>query len=366
MNPTTVFCPNLACPARGQTGQGNIGIHSRQEKRFICTQCRKTFTTTKGTAFYRLRTSTETVTLVVTLMAHGCPLQAIVVAFGFDERTVARWGARAGLHGQAVQEHLVEQPRDLGQVQADEIRVKTQGGLVWMALAMMVRTRLWLAGEVSVQRDMPLIRRLMERVRRGAAHGPLLFCTDGLCSYIRAIRETFRDPLQTGRQGRPRLRRWRNLCMAQVVKRYAQRRVVDIERRIVAGTPARVETLRHRSHGDGVINTAYIERLNATFRERLAALTRRGRALARRPLTLQHGMYLIGTVYNFCAPHASLGCGGRATTPAMAAGITDHCWSVRELLSYHVPSPRWTPPKHRGRPSHALKHLMERWGGNHG
>ena len=83
--------------------------------------------------------------------------------------------------------------------------------------------------------------------------------------------------------------------------------MVDVERRIVDGTPARVETLRRRSHGDGVINTAYIERLNATFRERLAALTRRGRALARRPLTLQHGMYLIGTVYNFCTPHASLG-----------------------------------------------------------
>ena len=62
-------------------------------------------------------------------MAHGCPLQAIVVAFGWDERTVASWGARASLHGQAVQEHLVEQPRDLGQVQADELRVKTQGGI---------------------------------------------------------------------------------------------------------------------------------------------------------------------------------------------------------------------------------------------
>src|SRR5205823_3176491 len=135
----------------------------------------------------------------------------------------------------------------------------------------------------------------------------------------------------------------------------AQRRVVDVERRIVDGTPARVETLRRRSHGDGVINTAYIERLNATFRERLASLTRRGRALARRPLTLHHGMYLIGTVYNFCTPHASLNQVGQATTPAMATGITDHCWSVRELLSYHVPSPHWTPAKHRGRPSHALK-----------
>jgi transposase-like protein len=259
MNPTTVFCPNRACPARGQTGQGTIGIHSRQNQRFICTQCRKTFAATKGTAFYRLRTPAETVALVITLLAHGCPLQAVVVAFGFDERTVAAWWARAGHQGQAVQEHEVEHPRELGHVQADEIRVKTQSGIMWMALAMMVKTRLWLAGEVSEQRDMPLIRQLIERVRRCAARPPLLICTDGLVSYIRAIRETFRDPVRIGAHGRPRLRPWRNVCIAQVVKRYAQRRVVEVERRIVDGTPARVETLRRRSQGDGVINTAFVE-----------------------------------------------------------------------------------------------------------
>jgi hypothetical protein len=225
----------------------------------MCTQCHKTFTVTQGTVFYRLRTSAELVVTVVTLLAHGCPLQAIVAAFGLDERTVAAWWARAGQQGQAIQEYMVEQPRALGQVQADEIRVKTQGHIVWMALAMMVQTRLWLAGEISKQRDRPLIRRLIERVRRGAAPGPLLFCTDGLCSYVRAIRETFRDPVHTGVQGRPRLRPWRHICIAQVVKRYAQRRVVDVERRIVDGTPARVETLRRRAQGDGVINTAYIE-----------------------------------------------------------------------------------------------------------
>src|SRR5438105_11407526 len=103
----------------------------------------------------------ETVSLVVTLLAHGCPLQAIVAAFGFDERTVADWWARSGRHGEAVQEYLVEQPRDLGHVQADEIRVKKQGGVVWMALAIMVQTRLWLGGEISAQRDMTLIRRLI-------------------------------------------------------------------------------------------------------------------------------------------------------------------------------------------------------------
>jgi transposase-like protein len=290
MDPTTTFCPNGACSARGQTGQGNIGLHACKDKRFICTECHKTCSATQGTAFSRLRTSAETVSLGVTLLAHGCPLQALVVAFGSDERTVAGWAARGGAQGQAVQEHLVEQPRDLGQGQADESRVKKQGGMVWMALARMVCTRLWLGGAVSAQRDRPLIRRLSERVRRGAAHRPLLCCTDGLVSYIRAIRETFREPVHTGTGGRPRRRPWRHVLLAQVVKRYERRRVVETTRRMVDGTPARVETLRRRSQGEGGINTASIERLHATFRERLASLTRRGRARARCTLTLQQGM----------------------------------------------------------------------------
>jgi len=361
MDPTTVFCPNTHCHARGQTGQGNIGIHSQKEQRFICHACHKTFSARKGTVFYRLRTSAETVVLVVTLLAHGCPVQAIVAAFGVDERTVAAWWARSGRQGQTVHESLVEQPRDLGQVQADELRGKKQGGIEWMALAMMVKTRLWLGGEVSEQRALPLIRRLIERVKRCAAHRPLLVCTEGLVSYIRAIRDTFRDPVHTGMGGRPRLRAWRNVLIAQVVKRYERRRVVETERRIVEGTPARVETLRRRSQGDGVINTAYIERLNATFREHLAPLARRCRALARDTLTLHAGMFVVGTVYNFCTPHASLS-HVHKTTPAMAAGITDHCWTMHALLSFHVPLSRWAPPKRRGRPSRALQHLIERWG----
>ena len=360
MDPTTTFCPNRNCPARGQTGQGNIGIHSQKEQRFICHACHKTFSARKDTVFYRLRTSAETVVIIVTLLAHGCPLQAIVAAFGFDERTIADWWARSGRQGQAVHEYLVEQPRDLGQVQADELRVKKQGGIVWMALAMMVTTRLWLGGEVSERRDLPLIRRLMERVRRCAACRPLLVCTDGLVSYIRAIRETFRDPIHTGRGGRPRLRPWRHVFIAQVVKRYERRRVVATERRIIDGTPARVETLRHRSQGDGVINTAYIERLNATFRACLAPLARRCRALARHTRTLHEGMFLVGTVYNFCTSHESLS-HTQQTTPAMAAGITDHGWTMHELLSFHVPLSRWTPPKRRGRHARTLQRLIERW-----
>jgi transposase-like protein len=101
MDLADTFCPNLDCPARGQIGQGNLGIHSRKEQRLICKQCHKTFTARKGTAFYRLRTPAETVSVVLTLLAHGCPLQASVVACGFDERTVAAWFARAGRQAQA-------------------------------------------------------------------------------------------------------------------------------------------------------------------------------------------------------------------------------------------------------------------------
>ena len=225
----------------------------------ICHLCHKTLSATTGTVFDRLRTSAETVVMVVALLAHGCPVQALVAACGFDEWTVADWWARSGRQGQAVHESLVEQPRDLGQVHADEMRVKKQGSIVWMALAMMVKTRVWLGGEVSEQRDMPLIRRLIVRVRRCAARRPLLICTAGLVAYIRAIRATLRDPVPTGTGGRPRRRPWPQVLIAPVAKRYERRRVVEAERRIVDGPPARVETLRCRSQGDGVINTAYME-----------------------------------------------------------------------------------------------------------
>jgi transposase-like protein/IS1 family transposase len=365
VDPTQAFCPNRDCPARGLSGKGNICVHSQKERRFICRQCGKTFAERIGTPFYRLRTPTETVTLVVTLLAHGCPIQAIVAAFGFDERTVADWLDRAGLHGRAVHEHLVETPRRLGQVQADELRVKMQGAIVWMAMAVMVTTRLWLGGEVSPHRDLSLIRRLMQRVRRCALSGRILICTDGLCSYVRAARETFRDQVATGRRGRQPWRVWGPLLIAQVVKRYENRRVVAVERRVVHGRAEQAEKARAAASGEGVINTAYIERLNGPFRERLASLARRTRGLARTVTRLEAGMWLVGTLYNFCTPHASLrevaGKAGRDRTPALAAGITRQCWSVRELLLYHVPPARWTPPKKRGRRSRETLALIEQW-----
>ena len=301
MDPNTVFCPNLDCPARGHTAQGNIGVHSIKERRFICHLCKKTFSSRLGTAFYRLRTEEKIVTQVITLLSHGCPLQAICAAFDLDERTVLDWHSRAGSQAEAVQKHLVETPRNLGEVQSDELRVKAQGRIFWMASSMQVSTRLWLGGVVSECRDMMLIVSLIWIVYRcaSALGRGLLFCSDGLTSYVSAIREVFREAEQTRLPGRPRLVSWPKILIAQVIKRVEARRLKEVERRKVQGSAQEVEEARHKTDEGGVLNTSFIERLNGTFRQRLSCLARRTRALIRLPERLHQAMYLVGAVYNF-------------------------------------------------------------------
>jgi transposase-like protein len=120
MNASLQFCPNLACKARGQVGQGNIVVHGRKRPRYKCKTCERTFSAKAGTAFAGLRKPTEVIVIVVTLLAYGCPLQAIVHAFGLDERTVAAWRDRAGEHCEQVHQAIIEQEKlELVHVQAD-------------------------------------------------------------------------------------------------------------------------------------------------------------------------------------------------------------------------------------------------------
>src|SRR5260221_8525774 len=151
------FCPNMACSARGQKEQGTIVIHDRKRQRYRCKVCKRTFSARRGTMFEGLRKPMDLIVIVVTLVTYGCPVQAIVHAFGLDERTVADWRDRAETHCKNVHQAIVEQGQlDLMHVQADEIRVKGYKMIAWMGLAMMVSTRLWLGGVVQLSRDRTL------------------------------------------------------------------------------------------------------------------------------------------------------------------------------------------------------------------
>jgi transposase-like protein len=359
MDPQARFCHDPDCPARGRAGLGNVRIHSRAERRYRCITCGRTFAETRDTPFYRLKEAHDLATIVLTLLCHGCPIQAIVAAFGLDERTIAAWRDRAGRHGRQFHEHHVLRGQvELGHVQADELYVRTVAGRLWMAMAMAVPSRLWLGGVVSPKRDLALITAVVRMVRSAARGLAILVCVDGLASDVTAFTRVSRDPLRTGRRGRPRPVAAAGPLLGQVIKHHAGRCVVGVTRRVVRGTAAAIDAVPQATGTGTGINTAYIERLNATFRGAPSPLVRRGRAIARGAGTSTAGMYLVGCAYNFCWPHDSLrvaaGAGERLKwqerTPAMAAGLTDHRWTMREWLSQPIPLAPWVPPKRRGRP----------------
>ncbi len=306
MNTQDTACPNPHCPRQGIKGAETLGIHSQKDKRFLCRTCGKTFAATHGTMFYRRKYDEVFICQVLSLLAHGTPTQAIVATFEVDERTVSAWQARAGQSLRQFHEQMVQQGQlDLQQVQADELRIKTQRGVVWMALAIMVSTRLWLGGVVRQSRDKTLVRLLALQVRACALCRVLLVCFDGFAAYVKAFQEAFRSPDHTGRVGRPRLVQWPKVVLAQIIKRRKRGRIDRIERRVVQArvlTPAQADydakTLAAHvlveSQGGGVLNTSYIERFNATMRASLAALARRSRSLVRQIETLECGMYLVG------------------------------------------------------------------------
>ena len=89
-------------------GEGNITLHDRKRQRYRGKTCKQTFSARRGTMFEGLRKPMEVVVIVVTLLSYGCPVQAIVHAFGLDERTVSSWRDRAGAHCEQVHQALVE------------------------------------------------------------------------------------------------------------------------------------------------------------------------------------------------------------------------------------------------------------------
>ena len=358
MDPTSLSCPTEACPAKGAVGAGNVRVHSHGERRYRCRTCRRTFAATANTPLYRLHHPEATLTLVLTLLLHGCPIPAIVAACGLDERTVRAWLHKAGAHAALLHDQMVGGV-EARPVQADEIRVRVRGGAVWAASALDVGSRLWLATAVARRRDGLLVHLLLRRTLAALAGRAFLLAVDGFASYVSAARTLIRVPERTGRQGRPPLVWPAGCALAQVVKA-GLHRSEGIVRRVVVGTEATVAAALAASHGGAAINTAYIERLNATVREHLAPLGRRRRAPAHGPALVESGLHLLQLAYNDCWAHESLrlrasGTGRRwlERTPAMAAGLADRPYHLADLLRMPAHPIPLTAPRapQRGRPS---------------
>jgi hypothetical protein len=220
MNPHRQVCHPPQGRARGPVGRGHLRGHRQAERRSQGPTGRRTFAAPTGTPFDRWRTAGDLVTLVLTRLGHGCPLQALVAACGLAARTVAAWVARAGHHGQPGQQHVIQQGRvDLPHGQAEARWVKLVGRRVGLAMALTMPSRRWWGGLMGPQRDLALITALVQLVRSCARRLASWVGVDGWASSITAGLRVCRPPVRTGRRGRPRRVLERGVRLGHVVQR---------------------------------------------------------------------------------------------------------------------------------------------------
>jgi hypothetical protein len=328
-------------------------VHSHVEQRYRCTRCGPTVAATTGTPFYRWRPAADGVTVVLTLLGHGCPRHAQVAAFGVNEHTGAAWLVRAGHHRRQGHQPNVQQGGvDIQPVQADARWVTLVGRRMGMAMARAVPSRLWLGGVINSLRDWVLITPRRTMVRTCARTRAMVVGFAGLASSITACLRVFRAPGRPGRRGRPQLVLEAGCLLGQGVKRYVQRRVVRVESRGGLGTAAASAAVLAAIVSGTGSNTASIAPLNATCRASLAPRVRRGRAIAHPESRLTAGRSLVGCADHFCWLHESRRVAAPVGAPwkwqgqtrAMAAGLTDHRWTIGERWRSQVPLPPWVAP----------------------
>jgi IS1 family transposase len=232
----------------------------------------------------------------------------------------------------------------------------------WVWTAVDPESKLLLVIDVGT-RTLAMAQCVMHQVALVLAPGCLPLClTDGYKDYFTAILTHFGMWVQPSRRQvkgsspKPRWMPLPQLLYVQVVKSYRRRRIVAVKHRVVLGTMERVKQVL--SACGWQINTAFIERLNLDIRQRVAAVGRRVNTLCKGKDSLRQQLALFQVYFNFCLPHASLrqpllvpeltnGNGSakqwRPYTPAMAAGLTDHGWSLKEVLLFRVPP--WPQPQ---------------------
>jgi IS1 family transposase len=378
------FCPHGHCAYRGWLGLGNLRANGHPSggpwRQFYCTSCKGYFLATHGTLFHGKQAAVELIVHVLACLAEGLGIRATARVFEVAPNTVLQWLTEAAEHLRALSAYFLcdlhlEQLqldevyavlRDLkaGEINDDEAMKRLERSPLWVWTAMDPKSKLLVVVDVGT-RTLAMAQRVVHQVTRVVAPGCVPLClTDGLKDYATALLTHFgywMHPARrqaTGPLPKPRWMPLPELLYAQVVKSYRRRRLVGVTHRVVVGTRLAIEQVLARC--GWTINTAFVERLNLDIRQRVAAIGRRVNTLCQGEEGLRDQLVLFQTYHNFVLPHASLrqpllipevtnGSGSakvwRPCTPAMAAGLTEHVWGLRELLLYRVPP--WPQPQVR-------------------
>lgn len=361
-------CPNPKCKYYTLIGRGNVSAistyltQSGKRRIFTCKECQTSFSETRDTVFHDLRTPEEKVIMVLKMFLIGVDLSGICFVFGITEETALMWLKRAAKQADIINAQLMH---DLAvtEIQLDEmwnfIRRKcsedsmpggespetSEDGRQWVWISFAAEFRLMLAtvvGPRTSESALSLIQKTANIVK-----GVPCFFSDGFSSYLQALITVYHQIItfpHTGKRGRPKnpvTKPHSDLVYGQIIKEKKGGRLKALQKRVLCGAE-RLEKLGLK------ISTSLIERLNLTLRQSLAPLVRKGLGFCKDRELMRKRVTFFQVFYNFSRPHQSLRVplpdNQRSTqgaihtkwlprTPGMAAGITDHVWSFRELLT---------------------------------
>jgi len=376
------FCPAPDCSYHGWLGRGNIRANGQPGgqpwRQLQCVSCQGYFLATHGTIFAGKRSSVELIVRVIACLAEGLGIRGTARVFAIDPNTVLSWLVQASEQLKAFSTYFLHELH-LNQIQLDELyavlsavrdgevseaeaieRLSRSPRWVWTAID--PETKLLLSVQVG-DRTLAMAQAVLHQITQLLAPGCVpLFLRDGCAHYLTAIVTHFGHWMQPPRRQargaapKPRWMPLPALLDAQVVKQMRRRRLVAVKHRIVFGTQAAVAQVLASCGWQ--INTAFVERLNLSLRQRVAAMRRRSATSCKGEDGLGQHLVLFQVYHNFVLPHTSLrealaepiptnGRGSakvwRPCTPAMAAGLTDHVWSLQEVLLYRIPP--WPQPQ---------------------
>jgi IS1 family transposase len=353
-------CPNHAC-AYYRISDAHLhalvgdGTHGRCERiqTLRCQACHTTFSTRRDTALYGLKTASHRVGEVLRALAEGLDISAAVRVFGHRHATITRWLTRAGAHSTTLHDRVFRNLH-LPHLQLDELRtrLRNRAHVLWLWAVVDPLTKIIPVlhlGARTQDAAHTVIHDLYGRLASGCLP---VFTSDGLNHYFYALTAHYGQWV-TG-VGR-RARQWQvaaGLLYGQVKKSYRRRKLVRVTQVIRCGTHAALKTALQTLGLSGRLNTAFVERVNLTVRQSVAALARRTWSTVQDAPQLLLHVEWWRAYYHFVRPHESLRValvqpiarGGkrvpqryRQRTPAMAAGLTGRRWTVREVLTVPLP-----------------------------